>query len=132
MAGHTNGAIGLKAAHPDRTVVVGCGDGCYNLSGFELMTAVEHNLPVVTEHAGPMTPARHPLPPSMSIAASGEGDRVTTLELFFDLVYVFAFIQVTGLITHGDLPGSHDPGARVRFANFCSVLAAGRPSASSW
>ena len=47
MAGHTNGAIGLKAAHPDRTVVVGCGDGCYNLSGFELMTAVEHNLPVI-------------------------------------------------------------------------------------
>jgi acetolactate synthase I/II/III large subunit len=47
MAGHTNGAIGLKAAHPDRAVVVGCGDGCYNLSGFELMTAVEHDLPVV-------------------------------------------------------------------------------------
>jgi acetolactate synthase-1/2/3 large subunit len=47
MAGHTNGAIGLKAAHPDRTVVVGCGDGCYNLSGFELMTAVEHDLPVI-------------------------------------------------------------------------------------
>jgi acetolactate synthase-1/2/3 large subunit len=47
MAGHTNGAIGLKAAHPDRTVIVGCGDGCYNLSGFELMTAVEHDLPVI-------------------------------------------------------------------------------------
>ena len=28
-------------------MVVGCGDGCYNLSGFELMTAVEHNLPVI-------------------------------------------------------------------------------------
>jgi len=47
MAGHVNGAIGLKLAHPDRTVVVGCGDGCYNLSGFELMTAVEHELPVI-------------------------------------------------------------------------------------
>ena len=47
MAGHTNGAIGLKAAHPDRTIVVGCGDGCYSLSGFELMTAVEHDLPVI-------------------------------------------------------------------------------------
>lgn len=47
MAGHTNGAIGLKLAHPDRTVVVGCGDGCYSLSGFELMTAVEHDLPVI-------------------------------------------------------------------------------------
>jgi acetolactate synthase-1/2/3 large subunit len=47
MAGHVNGAIGLKAAHPDRTVVVGCGDGCYSLSGFELMTAVEHEIPVI-------------------------------------------------------------------------------------
>ena len=47
MAGHVNGAIGLKLAHPDRTVVVGCGDGCYNLSGFELMTAVEHQLPII-------------------------------------------------------------------------------------
>jgi acetolactate synthase-1/2/3 large subunit len=47
MAGHTNGAIGVKVAHPDRTVVVGCGDGCYNMSGFELMTAVEQNIPVI-------------------------------------------------------------------------------------
>jgi acetolactate synthase-1/2/3 large subunit len=47
MAGHVNGAIGLKLAHPDRTVVVGCGDGCYQLAGFDLMTAVEHNLPVI-------------------------------------------------------------------------------------
>jgi acetolactate synthase I/II/III large subunit len=47
MAGHVNGAIGLKVARPDRTVVVGCGDGCYSLSGFELMTAVEHDIPVI-------------------------------------------------------------------------------------
>ncbi|GAA2411198.1 biosynthetic-type acetolactate synthase large subunit [Actinomadura vinacea] len=47
MAGHVNGAIGLKLAHPDRTVVVGSGDGCYSLSGFELMTAVEHQIPVI-------------------------------------------------------------------------------------
>ncbi|MFI0915394.1 thiamine pyrophosphate-binding protein [Streptomyces abikoensis] len=47
MAGHVNGAIGLKTAHPERTVVVGCGDGCYSLSGFELMTAVEHEIPVI-------------------------------------------------------------------------------------
>jgi acetolactate synthase-1/2/3 large subunit len=47
MAGHVNGAIGLKVAHPERTVVVGCGDGCYSLSGFELMTAVEHDIPVI-------------------------------------------------------------------------------------
>jgi len=47
MAGHVNGAIGLRLAHPDRAVVVGCGDGCYSLAGFELMTAVEHELPIV-------------------------------------------------------------------------------------
>ncbi|MCW2659860.1 MAG: glyoxylate carboligase [Mycobacterium sp.] len=47
MAGHVNGAIGLKLANPDRTVVVGCGDGCYQLAGFDLMTAVEHNIPVI-------------------------------------------------------------------------------------
>lgn len=47
MAGHVNGALGLKMAHPDRTVVVGCGDGCYLLSGFELMTAVQYDIPVI-------------------------------------------------------------------------------------
>jgi acetolactate synthase-1/2/3 large subunit len=47
MAGHTNGALGVKAAQPERTVVVGCGDGAYLMSGFELMTAVEYNLPVI-------------------------------------------------------------------------------------
>ena len=47
MAGHVNGAIGVQVAHPDRTVVVGCGDGCYSMAGFELMTAVEHDLPVI-------------------------------------------------------------------------------------
>ncbi|MGB8021892.1 MAG: thiamine pyrophosphate-binding protein [Candidatus Nanopelagicales bacterium] len=47
MAAHTNAAIGVKAAQPHRTVVVGCGDGCYQMSGFELMTAVENDLPVI-------------------------------------------------------------------------------------
>jgi acetolactate synthase-1/2/3 large subunit len=47
MSAHVNGAIGVKAAHPDRTVVVGCGDGCYSMAGFELMTAVENDLPVI-------------------------------------------------------------------------------------
>lgn len=47
MAGHTNGALGVKLAEPEHTVVVGCGDGCYLMSGFELMTAVEHNIPVI-------------------------------------------------------------------------------------
>src|SRR4029079_8282818 len=31
----------------DRTVVVGCGDGGYLLSGFELLTAVQYDLPVI-------------------------------------------------------------------------------------
>jgi acetolactate synthase I/II/III large subunit len=47
MAAHTNGAIGVKAAQPHRTVVVGCGDGCYAMAGFELMTAVENDLSVI-------------------------------------------------------------------------------------
>jgi acetolactate synthase I/II/III large subunit len=47
MAWAVNGAIGTKCAFPDRTVVVGCGDGGYLLSGFELLTAVQHNIPVI-------------------------------------------------------------------------------------
>lgn len=47
MAGHVNGAIGVKLAQPDRTVVVGCGDGCYAMAGFELMTAVQNDIPVI-------------------------------------------------------------------------------------
>lgn len=47
MAGHTNGALGVKCAYPDRTVIAGSGDGCYLLSGFELLTAIEYDLPVI-------------------------------------------------------------------------------------
>ena len=47
MAGHTNGALGVKYADPERTVIVGCGDGSYLMSGFELMTAVEYDIPVI-------------------------------------------------------------------------------------
>ncbi|HEX8647392.1 MAG TPA: thiamine pyrophosphate-binding protein [Thermoleophilaceae bacterium] len=47
MAAHTNAAIGTKLADPDRTVVVGCGDGCYSMAGFELMTAVQYGVPVI-------------------------------------------------------------------------------------
>ncbi|HUQ00195.1 MAG TPA: low temperature requirement protein A [Aeromicrobium sp.] len=46
--------------------------------------------------------AKDPVP----VASSREGDGVTTLELFFDLVYVFAFTQVTSLMAHGDAPRS--------------------------
>jgi len=36
---------------------------------------------------------------------SREGDRATTLELFFDLVYAFAFTQVTALMVHHETAG---------------------------
>ena len=47
MASHVNGAIGVKCAHPDRHVICGCGDGAYLMAGFELLTAVQYNLPVI-------------------------------------------------------------------------------------
>jgi acetolactate synthase I/II/III large subunit len=47
MAWAVNGALGTKMAFPDRPVIVGCGDGCYLLSGFELLTAVRYNIPVI-------------------------------------------------------------------------------------
>ncbi len=37
----------------------------------------------------------------LSAETSREGDRATTLELFFDLIYVFAFTQVSALMSHG-------------------------------
>jgi acetolactate synthase I/II/III large subunit len=42
-----NGALGVSCAYPERTVIVGCGDGSYLLSGFELMTAVQNHIPVI-------------------------------------------------------------------------------------
>lgn len=47
MASHTNGCIGVKCANPDKVVIAGSGDGCYLMAGFELITAVVHNIPVV-------------------------------------------------------------------------------------
>ena len=47
MACHVNGALGVKCASPARHVIVGCGDGCYLLSGFELLTAVQYDIPVI-------------------------------------------------------------------------------------
>jgi len=47
MASHVNGAIGVKVANPDKTVVSGCGDGGYLMAGFELVTAVQENIPLV-------------------------------------------------------------------------------------
>lgn len=47
MAVHTNGAIGVKCANPNKTVISACGDGCYLMSGFELLTAVQNQIPVI-------------------------------------------------------------------------------------
>lgn len=47
MAANVNAALGVKYANPDRPVIVACGDGDYQMAGFELMTAVENKVPVV-------------------------------------------------------------------------------------
>lgn len=41
------GAIGVKTAQPNRTVVAAVGDGSYLMTGFELMTAVQYDIPVI-------------------------------------------------------------------------------------
>ncbi|MFF4364774.1 thiamine pyrophosphate-binding protein [Streptomyces sp. NPDC001594] len=100
MAGHVNGAIGVKLAHPERTVVVGCGDGCYALSGFELMTAVEHEIPVIwvvfddeefkliklfqlaTYGEAALVEFRNPDFAAYARACGADGHRVETIEAF--------------------------------------------------
>ena len=47
MASHTNGCIGVKCANPDKVVISGSGDGCYLMAGFELLTAVQNDIPVI-------------------------------------------------------------------------------------
>ena len=47
MASHTNGCLGVKCANPDKVVISGSGDGCYQMAGFELMTAVQYDIPVI-------------------------------------------------------------------------------------
>lgn len=47
MASHVNGAIGVKCANPNKQVISGCGDGAYLMAGFELLTAVQYQIPVV-------------------------------------------------------------------------------------
>jgi acetolactate synthase-1/2/3 large subunit len=102
MAGHVNGAIGLKVAHPERTVVVGCGDGCYSLAGFELMTAVEYEIPVIwvifddeefklikiyqvaTYGESALVEFQNPDFASYARACGADGYRVETLEEFKD------------------------------------------------
>ncbi len=40
-------ALGAKAAFPGRTVVAVVGDGCFLMSGMELATSIQENLPIV-------------------------------------------------------------------------------------
>ncbi len=47
MASHVNAALGVQAANPDRRVIVGCGDGDYEMAGFELLTAIQNDLPII-------------------------------------------------------------------------------------
>ncbi len=47
MASHVNGSIGVKCANTDKTVVCACGDGDYLMAGFELLTCVKENVPVI-------------------------------------------------------------------------------------
>jgi acetolactate synthase-1/2/3 large subunit len=47
MASHTNGCLGVKCANMDKVVIAGVGDGCYQMAGFELMTAVQYEIPVI-------------------------------------------------------------------------------------
>ena len=55
-----------------------------------------------TDGPAPAEDATSPL----GLRLTEEGEGVTTLELFFDLVYVFAFTQVTALMVHGTAPTS--------------------------
>jgi acetolactate synthase I/II/III large subunit len=100
MAGNTNGALGVKCAYPDRTVVVGCGDGCYLMSGFEILTAVDYDIPVIwiifhddefklikleqlaTFHETALVEFRNPDYAAYARSCGADGYRVETLEEF--------------------------------------------------
>jgi acetolactate synthase-1/2/3 large subunit len=47
MASHCNASMGMKCASPDKTIVCGVGDGAYLMAGFELLTAVQYDIPVI-------------------------------------------------------------------------------------
>lgn len=100
MASNVNGAIGVKCASPERTVVVGCGDGAYLMAGFEFMTAVQYQIPVIwiifnnggfnvikqfqMMHHGDYAFTDFPNPDYVlyAKACGGRGYRVETLEQF--------------------------------------------------
>lgn len=47
MAANVNASIGVKYANPERPVIMACGDGDYQMAGFELVTAVENEVPII-------------------------------------------------------------------------------------
>lgn len=47
MGSGIGSAIGSKLAEPDRPVVCITGDGCFFMHGMEILTAKEHNLPIL-------------------------------------------------------------------------------------
>jgi acetolactate synthase I/II/III large subunit len=102
MAYGVNGSLGVKCAAPERTVVVGCGDGCYLMGGFELLTAVEHDIPVIwvifdddefkliklemlsVFHESALTEFRNPDYLAYAAACGADGYRAETLAEFED------------------------------------------------
>jgi acetolactate synthase I/II/III large subunit len=80
--------------------VVGCGDGCYSMAGFELMTALQHDVPVIwvifdddeyklvklyqlgTYLESALVELRNPDFAAYAEACGGDGYRVETLEEF--------------------------------------------------
>jgi len=100
MACHVNGGLGVKLAQPKRTVVIGCGDGCYLMSGFELMTAVQYDIPAIwiifndgefkliklfqleAFHESGLIDFDNPDYAAYARACGAEGHRVETLEEF--------------------------------------------------
>ena len=47
MAQAVAGAIGAKAAAPDRIIIVLCGDGSFLMNCMEIATAIQYNLPII-------------------------------------------------------------------------------------
>ena len=94
-------AVAAKVAHPDRPVVCFAGDGCFLMTGQELATAVQHELPIIVvvvdngmygtirmhqerEHPGRVsgTALRNPDFAALARAYGAFGARVETTEEF--------------------------------------------------
>lgn len=94
-------AIAAKLAHPERPVVCFAGDGCFLMTGQELATAVQHELPIIVivvdngmygtirmhqerEHPGRVsgTALRNPDFAALARAYGAHGARVETTEAF--------------------------------------------------